>query len=33
MVLKSWLDVPADHDFSIENLPFGIFSTASNVSL
>ncbi|EXJ79073.1 fumarylacetoacetase [Capronia epimyces CBS 606.96] len=30
MVLKSWLDVPEDHDFSIENLPFGIFSTAEN---
>ncbi|OAL17734.1 hypothetical protein AYO22_11390 [Fonsecaea multimorphosa] len=32
MVLKSWLDVPEDHDFSIENLPFGIFSTADNWS-
>ncbi|OAP55491.1 hypothetical protein AYL99_10464 [Fonsecaea erecta] len=32
MVLKSWLDVPEDHDFSIENLPFGIFSTADNVT-
>lgn len=33
MVLKSWLDVPEDHDFSIENLPFGIFSTAADVSV
>jgi len=30
MVLKTWLDVPEEHDFSIENLPFGIFSTAAN---
>ncbi|KIW73735.1 fumarylacetoacetase [Phialophora macrospora] len=32
MVLKSWLDVPEDSDFSIENLPFGIFSTAGDSS-
>ncbi len=32
MVLKTWLDVPDEHDFSVENLPFGIFSTAANVS-
>jgi len=24
--LTSWLDIPADSDFSIHNLPFGIFS-------
>ena len=27
MTLTSWLPVPADSDFSIYNLPFGIFST------
>ena len=26
--LQSWVDVPADSDFPIQNLPFGIFSTA-----
>ena len=26
--LTSWVDVPADSDFPIQNLPFGIFSTA-----
>ncbi len=31
MVLKSWLPVSDDSDFSIENLPFGIFSTKDNV--
>ena len=25
--LTSWVDVPADSDFPIQNLPFGIFST------
>jgi fumarylacetoacetase len=25
--LKSWLEVPADSDFPIQNLPFGIFKT------
>lgn len=25
--LKTFLDVPSDHDFSIYNLPYGIFST------
>ncbi len=25
--LQTWLDIPADSDFSIYNLPFGIFST------
>ncbi len=25
--LKSWLEVPKDSDFSIQNLPFGIFKT------
>ncbi len=24
---KSWLEISKDHDFSIQNLPFGIFST------
>ena len=28
----SFIDVPADCDFSIHNLPYGVFSTASNVS-
>ncbi|MEO0471143.1 MAG: fumarylacetoacetase [Bacteroidota bacterium] len=28
--LTSWLDIPADSDFSIYNLPLGIFSTAAN---
>ncbi|MFT5264176.1 MAG: fumarylacetoacetase, partial [Polaribacter sp.] len=23
--LKSWLDIPADTDFPIQNLPFGIY--------
>ncbi|MGY8916956.1 MAG: fumarylacetoacetase, partial [Flavobacteriales bacterium] len=27
--LNSWLEVPADSDFPIQNLPFGIFSTSS----
>mgnify|MGYP001300743536 CR=1 FL=1 len=25
--LKSWMEVPSDTDFPIQNLPFGIFST------
>ena len=25
--IPTWLDIPADSDFSIHNLPFGIFST------
>lgn len=24
--MKTWLDIPEDHDFSIHNLPFGIYS-------
>jgi fumarylacetoacetase len=28
-VLKSWVAVPENSDFSIQNLPFGIFKTAS----
>ena len=28
--LKSFITVPADHDFPIQNLPFGIFSTQAN---
>ena len=27
--LTSWLEVPSEHDFPIQNLPFGIFSTSS----
>jgi len=27
--LTSWLEIPADSDFSIYNLPFGIFSTSA----
>ena len=30
MNLNSWLDIPLDSDFSIYNLPLGIFSTADN---
>ena len=26
--LTSWVQVPTDSDFPIQNLPFGIFSTA-----
>ena len=26
--LKSWLDIPPNSDFPIQNLPFGIFKTA-----
>ena len=29
--LTSWVDVPADSDFPIQNLPFGIFSTSERV--
>lgn len=29
--LKSWVDVPADSDFPIQNLPFGIFRTESQL--
>lgn len=25
--METWLDIPADHDFSIHNLPFGIYSS------
>jgi fumarylacetoacetase len=25
--LKSWVEVPKDSDFPIQNLPFGIFKT------
>ena len=28
--LQSWLDIPSDSDFSIHNLPFGIFKTSGN---
>jgi fumarylacetoacetase len=27
--LKSWVAVPENSDFSIQNLPFGIFKTAN----
>ena len=27
--LKSWVAVPENSDFSIQNLPFGIFKTSS----
>ena len=30
--MKSWLSIPSDHDFSIYNIPFGIFSDNSNSS-
>jgi fumarylacetoacetase len=29
---KSWVEVPGDNDFPIQNLPFGVFRTASNPS-
>ncbi len=28
---KSWLDVPADSDFPIQNIPFGVFLTTDDV--
>ena len=28
--LTTWLDVPADHPFGIDNLPYGVFSTAGD---
>ncbi len=28
--LKSWVNVPSESDFPIQNLPYGIFSTAEN---
>jgi len=28
---KSWLEVPADSDFPIQNIPFGVFLTKDNV--
>ena len=27
--LRSWIEVPADSDFPIQNIPFGIFKTAT----
>ncbi|MEL6133864.1 MAG: fumarylacetoacetase, partial [Bacteroidota bacterium] len=30
--LKSWLDIPANSDFSIQNIPFGIFQTGKHGS-
>ncbi|WP_300978261.1 fumarylacetoacetase [Flavobacterium sp.] len=29
--IKSWLDVPADSDFPIQNIPFGVFLTKENI--
>ena len=28
---KSWLDVPVDSDFPIQNIPFGVFLTKENI--
>lgn len=28
--LQSWLDIPSTHDFSIHNIPFGVFYTQGN---
>jgi len=28
--LKSWVEVPQNSDFPIQNLPFGIFKTAQD---
>ena len=28
--IKSWVEIPKNSDFTIQNLPFGIFSTSSN---
>ena len=28
--LKSWINVPANSDFSIQNIPFGIILTTTN---
>ena len=30
--LRSWIDVPAQSDFPIQNIPFGIFSTADRAA-
>lgn len=29
--IKSWLDIPADSDFPIQNIPFGVFLTKENI--
>ncbi|NBW82085.1 fumarylacetoacetase, partial [bacterium] len=29
---RSWLQIPSDSDFSIQNLPFGIFATQASLS-
>ena len=31
--MSTFINVPADSDFPIQNLPYGIFSTPNNVSL
>jgi fumarylacetoacetase len=28
--LRSWIDIPPQHDFPIQNLPFGVFETAES---
>ena len=28
---KSWLEVPVDNDFPIQNIPFGVFLTKENI--
>ena len=28
---KSWLDVPENSDFPIQNIPFGVFLTKENI--
>lgn len=28
--LRSWIDIPPQHDFPIQNLPFGVFTTESS---
>ena len=28
---KSWLDVPANSDFPIQNIPFGVFLTRDDI--
>ena len=30
--LKSWVEVPSNSDFPIQNIPFGVFKTESNPS-
>ncbi|BBH54224.1 fumarylacetoacetase [Fluviispira sanaruensis] len=30
--IKSWIDIPKNHDFSIYNIPFGVFYTNNQIS-